>query len=284
MAADTVPPETTTSTRRGFDLRALWRLTAWGSAAAVALAAAALASQTDNGNRRLTALVSADLPAPPVATAKIPPSDERRAEVERLEAKVRTLAADRDRLAERVAGLERHIEDITGSIKKQAAPVPAQTPITSAPPVIAPPAVTAAKPAEQPEPMKKAETRAAEQAPSPAVAPPAAAEPHEKVPLPPVRVATLPAAPTAKAEYGVALAGSSNLDVLHLQWTALKANLGPMLAGLRPSAAREQRGTVTHYRLVLGPLPNMAAAAKLCARLNAAHATCQAGKFTADPL
>jgi hypothetical protein len=69
-----------------------------------------------------------------------------------------------------------------------------------------------------------------------------------------------------------------------MQWAALKANYGPMLAGLRPIAAREQRGTVTHYRLVLGPLPNHAAAAKLCARLNAARAPCHAGKFSGDPL
>jgi hypothetical protein len=103
--------------------------------------------------------------------------------------------------------------------------------------------------------------------------------------LPPVRVAALPAeVPASKPEFGVALAVSSNLDVLHLQWGALKANYGPLLAGLRPIAAREQRGTASYYRLVLGPLPNAAAAAKLCARLTAARAVCHAGKFTGDPL
>ena len=103
--------------------------------------------------------------------------------------------------------------------------------------------------------------------------------------MPPVRVAALPPeAAASKPEFGVALASSSNLDVLHLQWGALKANYGPLLAGLRPIAAREQRGTTTYYRLVLGPLPNAAAAAKLCARLTAARAVCHAGKFTGDPL
>ncbi len=72
--------------------------------------------------------------------------------------------------------------------------------------------------------------------------------------------------------------------MLLVQWAALKANFGPMLAGLRRSAAHEQRGTATHYRLVLGPLANLAAAAKLCARLTAAHALCHSGRFAADPL
>ena len=104
-------------------------------------------------------------------------------------------------------------------------------------------------------------------------------------PLTAERVAALPAVPAVpKPEFGVALANSSNLDVLHLQWGALKANFGPLLTGLTPIVAREQRGTTTHYRLVLGPLPNAAAAAKLCARLTAARAVCHAGKFAGDPL
>jgi hypothetical protein len=270
MASEVVPqkPETI-ETRARFDLRALWRLTVWGSAAAVALAAAVFASQTENGSLRVEALASADLPARPVATVKIPPQREQEWEVARLETQLRTLTADRDRLAERVAGLEHNIEDITGSIKRQGAP-PVGPASAAAAPVISPPGTIVAKQAEA--------------APPDAAAPAAAAEPQQDaVPLPPVRVAALPAEPP-KLEFGVALASSSNLDVLHMQWSALKANFGPLLAGLRPVAAREQRGTVTHYRLVLGPLPNAAAATKLCAHLTAAHAPCHTGKFTGDPL
>ncbi len=100
-----------------------------------------------------------------------------------------------------------------------------------------------------------------------------------------MRIAAAPAAEPAppKLEFGVALASASSLDLTRLQWLALKANYGPLLAGLRPSAAREQRGSVTHYRLVAGPLPNYAAATRLCARLNAAHAVCHAGKFAGEP-
>jgi hypothetical protein len=269
MAVEVVPQKSETiEARARFDLRALWRLTVWGSAAAVALAAAVFASQTDNGSQRVEAVASADLPARPVATVKIPPNREQEWEIARLEAQLRTLTADRDRLAERVAGLEHNIEDITGSIKRQGAPLAGPAPTATAP-VISPPGTTEAKQAEA--------------APSDTAAPPAAEATQEAVPLPPVRVASLPPEPP-KLEYGVALASSSNLDVLHMQWSALKANFGPLLGGLRPIAAREQRGAVTHYRLVLGPLPNAAAATKLCARLTAAHAPCHAGKFTGDPL
>lgn len=44
---------------------------------------------------------------------------------------------------------------------------------------------------------------------------------------------------------------SSNLEVLHMRWSAVKANYGPLLGSLRPIAARVR---------------------------------CLAGKFTGDPL
>ncbi len=126
--------------------------------------------------------------------------------------------------------LEHNIEDITGSIKRQSA----QT-ITSAPPAAAVPVISAAG-HDRGQANRKAGPAPVEAAAPPAVAPEQAAAPaHEPVPLPPVRVAALPAEATAsKPEFGVALASSSNLDVLHLQWGALKANYGPLLAGLRP--------------------------------------------------
>jgi HAMP domain-containing protein len=286
MADEIVPKEPATiavGTRR-FELRALWRPTAWGGAAALALAAAVFASQTESGSQRLAAVATADSAVRPAATVKIPPRREQEWEIARLEAQLRTLTSDRDRLAERVAGLEHNIEDITGSIKRQSAQPITPAPPVAAAPVISPPAATAANPTEKP--VAAAPPATAEATAPPAAAPEQSAAPaHEAVPLPPVRVAALPAeAAASKPEFGIALATSSNLDVLRLQWGALKANYGPSLAGLRPIAAREQHGTATYYRLVLGPLPNAAAAAKLCARLTAARAMCHAGKFSGDPL
>ena len=195
MAIEPVPqePDMIEIRARRFDLRALLRLTAWGGAAAVALGAVAFVSQTESGSQRLElALAAAELPVKPVATVKIPPRREQDAEIARLQTQVRTLAADRDRLAERVAGLEHNIEDMTGSIKRQAAqpalamppilstvPAPGPPPAATAePPVVSPPATTAAKP----EPVQQ-------QAEAPAQASP----PRAAVPLPPVRIAAAPA-------------------------------------------------------------------------------------------
>jgi hypothetical protein len=293
MAAETIAqePDMIEFRARRFDLRALWRLTGWGVAAAVALTVAAFFSQTENGSQRLElALARAALPVKPVATVKIPPRAEQDAEIARLETQVRRLAADRDRLAERVASLEHNIEDMTGSINRQAAP--AIPPMLSKVPVpaISPPGTADPKQsAKEPTTFESAKPQA--EASSPDQSPPAAPEqapptsPSAAVPMPPVRVAAAPAtAPVPpKSEFGVALAGASSVDIMRLQWVALKANYGPLLAGLRPIAAREQHGSTTHYRLVAGPLPNYAAAARLCARLNAAHAACHAGKFAGEP-
>src|SRR5581483_5588128 len=129
MAVGLVPPETVILQLRRFDLRALWRHGAWGGAAALALIAVAFATQTETGSRRLTALASAELPVRAVATVQIPKQD---AQVAHLEAELRALAADRDRLADRVASLERSIEDMTGSIKRvERATQPAMPPILS---------------------------------------------------------------------------------------------------------------------------------------------------------
>jgi len=286
MAVELVPPvaETIELRPQRFDLRSLWRITAWGGAAALGLAAAVFATQTETGSRRLSAILAAspvDLPVRPVATVPIPIQD---AQVAKLEAQVRTLAADRDRLAERVASLEHNVEDMTGSIRRVAvAAQPSMPPILSMVPAPGVPTTTIA--VKEPESTQSIPPPPAESTESAAASPPeqSATTAPDAVPLPPARVASLPPDP-AKPEFGVALASSSSMEILHMQWSALKANYGPLLGGLRPIAAREQRGTATYYRLVLGPLPNLGAATKLCAKLTAARAPCHAGKFSGEPL
>jgi hypothetical protein len=107
------------------------------------------------------------------------------------------------------------------------------------------------------------------------------------VPLPPERaVASLPVSeavePPRKAEIGIDLGGAANLEVLNARWTAVKANFGPLLAGLYPRAAERHRQTGSDYRLIAGPLPNNAAAVQLCARFVAARVTCRAVKFDGE--
>ena len=72
--------------------------------------------------------------------------------------------------------------------------------------------------------------------------------------------------------------------VLNARWLAVKANFGPLLTGLHPLAAHDRRPGATDYRLVVGPLPNAAAAAQLCTRFAAAQVTCRSAKFDGDRL
>ena len=94
-------------------------------------------------------------------------------------------------------------------------------------------------------------------------------------PLPPAPIVT---------EFGVDLGGAASPDLLRLRWATMKANFGPLLAGLRPVAAHEHHPGAPSYRLVVGPLPNYAAAAKLCARITAARAICKPAKFDGQVL
>ncbi len=305
MAIEIAPRETESDER--FDMRALWRLGGWGAAAALALVVVAFVSTSDSGSRRLAlSIAPAELPVRTVTTIKIPPLPND-AETKRLAAQVRALAADRDRLTARIAALEHELNDLTGSVKRLAetpAPAPKTLPPKPSAPSTAPPATVeheAPKAAAAPSPVKSPpDMAAAEKAgarpdkPSPQKQSEAdAAEPNEppaqdtagpaldKVPLPPVRLA---AAEPAKPEFGIALAGASSIEVARLQWAAVKANFGPVIAGLEPRALSERRGAATHYRLVAGPLPTYTAAARLCARIIAAHAICQPVKYTGAPL
>ena len=275
-------------TPRRTDMRALWRLTGWGVAAALALGVLAFTTQTYTGSQRLKlAFTPAEMPVRPVAVVKVPPPPPtNEAEMARLQAEVNVLAADRDRLTTRIASLERNLNDLTGSIQRLTTP---PAPATAAEPAPKPtPPQTVAAPAAPPAgaPREQSEAKASEppvsgppqevSAPSPA-APPEAAP---AVPLPPVRVAALP----PKPEFGIALADASSVDLLHMQWAAVKANFGPLIGDLKPHALQERRGGATHYRLIIGPLPTYTAAAKLCARLITARAICHPVRMAGERL
>jgi len=303
MAAEIEPDTQPTPplARRG-RLRALWRPLGWGIAAAIAVTAAFFVGRTDTGSERLSlALTQALENQEPQAVVSLPPrvvvdADETR----RLADAVRKLAADRDRLNNRIAMLERNLDDMTGSIKtvmqanaamqgvneepakKPAplAPIAAPSPVASAPPK--PAAVASAPPA--PEPAAEIIAK-----PSP---PPPGAEPIQagNVPLPPVapiRIANVEAAadqPPAKIEYGIDLGGALTVEALRGEWVQVKANFGPLLTGLRPLASPRQRQNGVDYRLIVGPLPSRADAARLCGKFNAARALCHTAKFAGEDL
>jgi hypothetical protein len=181
--------------------RALWRLAAWGGAAAVALIAVAFASQTETGTQRIKLAFNGA--PPPSHVAEVTAAERRtaqaQAEITGLEAKLSELSADRDRLNARLASLEHGLTEVTGSIAKQAetraAPPPAPeppAPVASAPPVAAAPAQSVATPA----PAAPTVTPVSEPAKAPL-----AAEESKPEPEPPVAAAPPPApSPAPKSE------------------------------------------------------------------------------------
>jgi hypothetical protein len=265
------------------------RFVAWGGAAALALIAVALVAQTQAGGERLQLVLERVRGPQPQAVAAVPPPvlvDVE--ETRRLDDAVRKLAADRDRLKERIASLERNFDDMTGSIKtvmlanaatqavgdapKEMAAAPA--PVVSAPAAVAAPVTPSVAPVA---------AKAPELAPSAPNTEPATTE---IVPLPPVRVANVamdPPAEPAKLEYGMDLGRGATVEAIRDEWARVKANYGPRLAGLRPVAAPRQHASgATDYRLVVGPFPTAAAAAKVCAKFTSARPACRTARFAGE--
>jgi hypothetical protein len=266
------------------DMRAMWRVSAWGCGAAIALAALAITTQTEVGGERLKlALGTID---PPSAVAELTELKQRvldkDQQARRLEVQVATLAADRDRLATRLASLERNLEDMTGSIKQQAT-LAAEAAVTRAatPPTLSPLANVSSV-------SSVTSVRTESFTPPPSDTPVQAAAPSpEPVPLPPTRVAVAAEAAVdapRKTEFGVDLGGAPTMEVLNARWAAVKANFGPLLAGLRPLAARDRRPGTIDLRLLAGPVANPAAGAALCARFAAVRVTCRTAKFDGEQL
>jgi hypothetical protein len=263
MAADSKNP----------GMRALWRISLWGMAAAVALALAAFAARSEMGAQRLAAAIANFKSFPAAGPSEAEREARRLAEAERetlqraeaerearrlaeaerearqraeaerererkqLAETVRVLTEDRDRLATRLSALERTLEDVTGSIARQAT--------TRQPEVTAPPPT-----------------------------PPAPAGSD----LPSASVAT-------KTEIGIDIGSGTTLDELRVLWSAAKTNYSALFAGLRPVAAvGETKPEGVELRLVVGPLANAAEAARLCAALSASGFRCQPSVFEGQRL
>ena len=129
MARTTPPPSNraaTVKTATPPTVRSLLRLAGWGFCAALALGITATLVQTERGAERVQQAVAslyapekpetARVPVPAVTVAEKTFDAEQ--ETSRLASQLRTLSADRDRLAARVAMLERNFDDITGSVKQ----------------------------------------------------------------------------------------------------------------------------------------------------------------------
>jgi hypothetical protein len=192
----------------------------------------------------------------PTGVKPIRPLDAR--EGRRLAETVRSLAADRDRLLARIATLEQSLDGITGSIARVEKAARTTSPSPNAP-------APSAAPAEPP---------------------PARSAPDEDVtssiPMPPPQ----PGSSAGKTEFGLDLGSATTVEALRTAWTAALRRHGPLLEGLRPVVQMRERPRPggMELRLIAGPVPNAAAAARLCVSMTAAGAICAPAVFEGQRL
>ncbi len=130
----------------------LWRLVVWGSTAAAALLIAVLSSRGVVGSQRAavaastlgggTVAIVQPVQTPPPAVVRA--IDTQAAETKKLAEAVRDLSADNDELKSRLAVVEHSVDDVTGSIARQAKATAAPPWPDNGPPVPATPAAIAA--------------------------------------------------------------------------------------------------------------------------------------------
>jgi len=261
------PPEARDDTGFG----PLFHLSLWGGAAAACLLLVAFATRTESGHVRMlsayTALTGASAEEKRQAAARQRELDDAR----RMTAMIRTLTEDRDRLLARMTVLERNYEDVTGSIGKLA-----NAASTARPPEAEAAAVAAVT--NEPTAMPVASAPATTPAPAPAAAP---------VPAPAPAPAALeqPGAVSTKSQFGIDIGGAPTLAGLRSAWDRASRNHAVLLDGLRPLiAVRDGRAGQVELRLVVGPIGNAAAAARLCAALAGAGLSCQPTMFEGQRL
>jgi len=258
------------------NMRALWRLATWGTTAAAALTLVVMASYSETGSRRITTAMASpagkDEQKAQVQLAAR--SAEAEVETRRLSETVRTLTADRDRLAARLGAVERNLEDITGSIKRQAAANPPPTPATTT------------APAGATTPAREA---ALSPATAPATSPPAAVEPAAAPSTPETSAGVAPTvevAEPAKPDMGVDIGGATSSDGLRVLWNSTRTNHASLVEGLHPVVATRDnsRTKSKELRLILGPLDSIETATQLCAALTAARRYCHPVAFEGQKL
>jgi len=276
------------------DYSVLGRHLLWAGIAAVALGVAALAAQSQTGTQRLAVISGRD----PGAMAQHPPAPSRQAEpaarpaepdaeTRRLAEAVRQLAADRDRLLGRIEALERSL-DVTGSIPRDdgatrdnaaresaAAAPPSAAPTlppgwSLVPNTIPPAAGVPAIPAPNANALPGGSAGQA-LATAPGVAATSGLSGSEQAAG---SVAT-------KTEFGVDIGGGPTFDGMRALWTSVRTAHPALFDGLRPVVAVREGGKSggLELRLVVGPLSNAGAAARLCASLMAAGLACQPAVF-----
>lgn len=270
------------SAREDIDLRGLIRLASWGAAATAAFLLAVFATRSETGSRRMAAVFGPS--SAPRLQAEVSPATARAAELEfetrQMAVAVRSLSTDRDRLLARVTVLERNLDDVTGSISRSAAkpvPQPEQTAKPEAAPQPIPPQAVARLAAIGPSVVATIS--------SPLTIPSPTPEALARVGLP--SIPTIDDENTAtRTDFGVDIGNGSNLKTLRNTWSTIRQSHGELFEGLYPVVAVRDGGKPgsVELRLVIGPLGNAAAAARLCGKVANAGLSCQPAIFDGQRL
>jgi len=246
--------------KKPFDVGQLWRLALWSVTAGCALGLAVLASRSEPGSERLAALIATlhGQTAPPPFDAKV--------ETKKLADALGVLTAENERLRSRLAAVEGHehqIDDLTGSLTKEIEVVKAEA--------------EAPRPADTPPASTTPDVTGA--VPSPAPAPPTA-QPAPPAPSPPPTPSPVSSSAVPK-QYGIDIGSAVSIQALRARWVEIRTAHPQAFQGLTATAVTRdvpQPGR-SELRLVLGPLPNPDAAARLCASLLPYRIACQPTPF-----
>jgi hypothetical protein len=304
------------------EMRPLLRIGAWGVCALVALGTAVLAGRSEIGEQRIgVALAALKSPGSNVAATQPAGPD---SDAARLAETVRALTADRDRLTTRVAALENHLNEMTGSVARDPAgarpggaapatsppgpddkadssstgtvatlvPLPAQSsmPSVGETPPAAPPeqptvGMTVNVPLPRPGPLAQIQSYVSS---ATSTSPPA--EPESRVAAasagPEATTDPAPASEAAAREFAIDLAAASNVNALRARWGTIRGAHPALLEGLRPLVSVREgfRPGLSEFHLVAGPLPDAAVAERLCAALTAARTACKVAVFDGQRL
>ena len=263
-----------------FDGAAFLRLGLWTVAAGFAVTLAVLIGSSELGLRRI-ALAFASIQGMPAApqARQVPARDN--GEMQRLSDSLSQITTDRNRMLARLEAIERHLDDLTGSINRNAGPARASENISPSSPPPPPRAEVATAPVAAPPNVQVASTPPSNVASAPV---PAVQQPPVVAPAQEAAPAETP--PTAKVDFGVDLGSAQTVDGLRVLWTAAKGRHGALLEGMRPIIAirENSRPGNMELRLVVGPIPSAALAARLCVVMTAAGAVCQPAVFDGQRL
>jgi len=253
------------------------RLGVWATIAVAAVFTAVVAGFVNSGSRNGAQTAEPGYHAAAAATTPGSPAFSAEMGALRVADAVRLLASDRDRSMARINTLESARSFVTGSIQGGAAgspPVDRPTPSATANPRI----------------LVSATTNSPTQAMSTA----AGASPARRQQPVAERFAGLPAivdsgtggSVATKSDFGVELGSAASVDVLRASWLSIRGANEALFDGLRPvvSTREGSKGGTSELRLVVGPLPNAGAAARLCATLTLVAVRCRPAIFDGQRL